>query len=1720
MTSHIRCRHGSSLVRWLWILPACLGGLFGCGSPADAPPSVTGGMPIPGPVSGGVPRPTEPPKLAEVPWSMELDPGPGGEPLASASPWHVSTAVRPECLGLGTGPVVAVLLQGKAVAECYDARNGSKLGQITGLPGTVNRSEISPDGGYLACTFVDVRDAMKTKVRAGAFRTGQMPFEVSFPPQQLLALRFRADGRLLTVAKHEQGAEVTTWDVASGAKVGCFVAQTGLAASHAVVAVTPGGRYCGLVVNDDLLAFGPPGSSPGRTVHLYELAAGVCLGRLTIPRAERPAPAPVVYELACSGDGRQLAALIHLPHQQVTRLCVWDLSQGSLLFDAEQPAVKQHLLDRPPGRVPKLRWLAGDQWLICGRILVDARDGQAVESAVAASLPSPDEGPRREASVLDRQHVIEFRLSSEGTSWEIAVVEPEPAAAVTVAREGMESATPSTAAVPWSATADPPAAPREIADELQIVLPPAVERVWCSQRPSSLASVSHGDRYVVHDLRTGQQTGEVKLEGSCSELPLDVTTDGKYLVRHGPQLDVWDLSSAAHFSVPTLNNWPPVAEFTSDRELLVVERANEEWSQALACRVAVWRFPEHSKTREFTFGEQAGVWRGTLAVSPGGRYLAAAVQSSDRRTTQIQVHEVSTGQVVGQAPLSGPDSRSDLDRCWGAAFSSDGGELGLVVQLRSSPAARLLVWDFATGRVALDSDLGGQVQLVVSTTHRDGRHEQRLACLADGTAWVLDGRLLVDRRTGQATPFPPPAGFADYQRIDRERALGIARAPELGSVLTVVRGDGDPAGQLQRALAAIPRPQPPVAPVASAPLPQLPPAMPAAPATTAAAPRVVRNLNPQPPWQLEPDPPRLNADLSASKNLAVTLPASATIISPLRPSPYMALWGSDNSPVRLVDLRTGKDVAQLQAEVTRNDDACLSPDGRYLVQGASGGGDKIVRVWSFQTGKLVAELGEANGIEDVDYLNFAAPHQLVVAWDSSGCHMLVWDLEQGKALHRLTLPEAKLIDVSPGGRYAALLFRGLLHVVDLTSGQLVASSSVPMPRSHVQAVADLGLRFSPDGAELAALCQFSQQHLVCWDLASGRMTLHRPYNVNVYGDTGAEPPYLEWLPGNNGWLYGGETLIDRQTGAAVWRLEDELLPWNRFVGQDAVLDIVRKYGRSEELRPVPVPAKDWTAAFQAARAALSEQQPPLQHVDLSETAELPTMGNDHPWEYQPVPVTADRRARRLTFEFEETYQYVNRKALHAAGPDTGRAAVQKTVEAEMFTTDPHFGPRRPGRRNWLTLLDAFEDRTLAEIETPGWDEIQDVSPDGSLVLTASAFRHGYPPYDRLDVWAPELKRHAVGWRPHVDDPAVEANLVRWARFVDKRHVLTWSETSVVLWELPACKAVYERRYLEHLIAFSPSRQHILTCRKGSIFQMYETMTGRCVGSLQAPAYRDIIPQPRGCFRPDGKTVVAVYPQPFHQRVVVWDLATGKIARLFGIPEDVPTDEIEWMSERYVALSDLIRLVLLDLDNRAIVGERELNRARDFVRLDGGVMWSQAEHVRGWKTATLTGQPLLPPAEPSVRLEDQALVYPGLHVGVNVTSELLDRQVIQDELERSLAQRGLVPDATAPRRFSLNIIEQAGSVQRQLRDGRELTSRTLIFDWKLGDGAGTVLWQQQRPMPWQAVMVTGPQADTQDLTQQMLRDKIRESLGNVSIPEYLFPKLDQLKVARIKFPNEP
>ena len=256
-------------------------------------------------------------------------------------------------------------------------------------------------------------------------------------------------------------------------------------------------------------------------------------------------------------------------------------------------------------------------------------------------------------------------------------------------------------------------------------------------------------------------------------------------------------------------------------------------------------------------------------------------------------------------------------------------------------------------------------------------------------------------------------------------------------------------------------------------------------------------------------------------------------------------------------------------------------------------------------------------------------------------------------------------------------------------------------------------------------------------------------------------------------------------------------------------------------------------------------------------------------------------------------------------------------------------------------------KLLGEIETTGWSDMVDVSPDGSLVLTANSAEPQFGPYDRLDIWAPLLKKHAVGWQPVIVAAANREQQVTWAAFIDKRHVLTRSPAELVYWELPACQAKYRIASFGEVIALSPLRKHVVGLSADRGFRVYETATGRCLGRLEQPTC-DQMSFPRGWFRPDGKQLLVLFWDLEHALVVVYDLTTGKIASAFGIPQVSPV-ELHWIDPRYVFLQtyprDRGKRYLLDLENRALVAQYGAGVVCNVGRLDGSVWQAVAEYPR-------------------------------------------------------------------------------------------------------------------------------------------------------------------------------
>jgi len=826
------------------------------------------------------------------------------------------------------------------------------------------------------------------------------------------------------------------------------------------------------------------------------------------------------------------------------------------------------------------------------------------------------------------------------------------------------------------------------------------------------------------------------------------------------------------------------------------------------------------------------------------------------------------------------------------------------------------------------------------------------------------------------------------------------------------------------------------------------------------------------------------------------------------------MFDEKNGRCRVADLRTGEDVGEISAEFDLRGTYGLSPDGRYFVGSHWPDRDKTAIVWSFETGARCAEI-EDSFIFGGDRYEFAAPDQLLIVEDSlTETLVSSWDIKLVRQTWRRSIPRYGArsgIDVSPGGKYIAVLAGRTLHIIDSANGSTLETRRLPIPWSQNQPVSCECLRFSPDGSELAAIC-YVNRLLVCWDMTTGEMVLNRPFaRAFVAGDS-YEPSHIKWFPDKSGWLLSDRVLVERKTGAPVWTLPDLHSGPLRILGLNSVLTVQAADRNSDKgLVEQQIPRSQFTAAFVAAQRAPSENVPAMTKSDLSAMKSISPPAEINHWDYRADGIAAADVPPKLSITNARATVF----QLAAEAP--GRLAMQNVI-----SFDPNLGlrpgPRRPLQQSQLTVHDVHTNRALGQIETTGWSEMLDVSPDGSLVLTASAWRHGRP-YDRLDVWAPILKKHAIGWCPVVREPALMASQIDRAVFVDKRHVLTHTQAEVVLWELPACKAVYRLAGRSDLVGLSVTRKYFVACSDFRDLLVYETMSGRCVGRLERPESSERVTFPRGWFRPDGKQLAIVYSTPLCSIFVVYDLATGKIRSEFGVPK-IGLDGAVWIDQRYLSLQKYPKIrgkkYLLDLQNRALVARYDKGFIHNVGALDGSV-WQFVTKQSGAESMFEVRKISFPLPASGPRLEDYAYLYPGADVSVSVTSSSIDRREIEAELSRRLEEVGLRISASAPRRMRLELVDVTED-PRTLTDGRVLSRRSLDLKWTCFDAANRNVWEQKRRVPWGTIDVSRSETASQVNTRAALREKIRETVETLTIPRYLFPKVEELKLPELSLPN--
>ena len=157
-----------------------------------------------------------------------------------------------------------------------------------------------------------------------------------------------------------------------------------------------------------------------------------------------------------------------------------------------------------------------------------------------------------------------------------------------------------------------------------------------------------------------------------------------------------------------------------------------------------------------------------------------------------------------------------------------------------------------------------------------------------------------------------------------------------------------------------------------------------------------------------------------------------------------AVSGADDGTVRVWDLDTGQQQAELTGHNGRVHAVAVSADGRRAV---SGGDDGTVRVWDLDTGQQQAELTGHKGRVHAVAVSADGRRTVTGADDST---VRAWDLEKGVEFAFFTADsEITELAVTPAGtRVIAGTSTGQVHLLELC-GYEYASSQPPAqePRS-------------------------------------------------------------------------------------------------------------------------------------------------------------------------------------------------------------------------------------------------------------------------------------------------------------------------------------------------------------------------------------------------------------------------------------------------------------------------------------------------------------------------------------------------------------------------------------------------------------------------------------------------------------------------------------------------
>ncbi len=316
----------------------------------------------------------------------------------------------------------------------------------------------------------------------------------------------------------------------------------------------------------------------------------------------------------------------------------------------------------------------------------------------------------------------------------------------------------------------------------------------------------------------------------------------------------------------------------------------------------------------------------------------------------------------------------------------------------------------------------------------------------------------------------------------------------------------------------------------------------------------------------------------------------------------------------------------------------------------------------------------------------------------------------------------------------------------------------------------------------------------------------------------------------------------------------------------------------------------------------------------------------------------------------------------------------------------------------VQLIDLPSGRILADWNPLPETEALAVSPDGKRILCRSDKFH-IGTKGRLDLWAIEAgkARQVMSWRPSTETEWAKVD-VKTAQFIDDAHVLTLcADQKLVLWELPAAKAVWQMH--ADILAnpvFTDDRRVLLVAAENRI-GLIETLTGKCLGVLPP----EIPAASRFAFSPDGKRLAVAG----NSAIALWDLE--KPAPLIEVGQSVPLGDILWVADDML-LAD--NKYLIDPKLGVVIWRITPGKGGGEIKLAGSRAWridTEQGGARQKKQYTLIGAglPLEAARKAAARIKPETayLLLPGAKVSLDFNQPAINADIRNRAIQAVKAQ---------------------------------------------------------------------------------------------------------------------